>query len=290
MSGPGQPGDIALRLPRPGRALKAVLGLLIGFAILSAVMGDIIPRWLAFSPSDFTSLKSTPHLPHFWAFLTSGLLTPPDVVAAIFSIIGLYFAGAPDLERRWGGARLLRFLGFAVVFGNLAVLAGSFIPIARESLHPAGVVGPWAAIAAITVAWAKDNWSVTTRWMGVLPLSGKILFYLAIGLSVAAVVFGWNMAEGACAPLGGVLAGYLFSGNPSPARTAWLKFRLGRMRRQAGSGGVTVSELLGDMDTPRSSRPATKRNPKGPALRIVQGGLDDDLKNRKLPKDKRYLN
>ena len=36
---------------------------------------------------------------------------------------------------------------------------------------------------------------------------------------------------------------------------------------------------------------APKRSSKGgPPLRVVQGGLDDDLKNRKPPKDKRYLN
>jgi hypothetical protein len=98
------------------------------------------------------------------------------------------------------------------------------------------------------------------------------------------------MSEGVFAPLGGVVAGVLFAGNPSPARTAWLKFRLGRMRRQAGATGITVSDLLGDAESPRSSRTASKRNPKAPALRIVQGGLDDELKNRKLPKDKRYLN
>lgn len=289
MSGPGQPGDIALRLPRPGPALKLVLGLVIGFAVVGAFAGDVAAKWLAFYPDDFLSLKAKPHVPHVWALLTSGVLTPPDVIQVVFTLMGLYFM-TPELERRWGGARLLRFVAYAVIFGNLAVLAGTFVPIARESLHPARVVGPWAAIAAITIAWAKDNWTATTRWMGVLPLSGKILFYVTFGLSAAAVIFSWNVSEGVFAPLGGCLAGYLFSGNPSPARTAWLKFRLGRMRRQAGGGGVTVSELLGDMDTPRSSRPATKRNPKGPALRIVPGGLDDDLKNRKLPKDKRYLN
>jgi membrane associated rhomboid family serine protease len=290
MSEPGHPGDIALRLPRPGRALKLVLGLVIGFAILGAVMGDVVNTWLAFYPGDFTSFfKDAKHIPHVWAVVTSGVLTPPDVIHLVFVLLGLYFL-TPELERRWGGPRLLRFLAIAIALGNAAVLAGSFLPIARPTFHPTFAIGPLAAIAAITVAWAKDNWTATSRFMGILPMSGRVLFYLAIAASVAAV-FSSDMSEGVFAPLGGVVAGVLFAGNPSPARTAWLKFRLGRMRRQAGGTGITVSDLLGDTESPRSSRPASKRsNPKGPALRIVQGGLDDELKNRKLPKDKRYLN
>lgn len=287
MSEPGYPGDIALRLPRPGRGLKLVLGLVIAFAILGAVMPEPLLKWLAFSPDDFRTVLQDRHVPHVWALVTSGALTPPDVIHLIFVLTGLYFL-TPELERRWGTPRLLRFLALSVVFGNLLVLAGSFLPVSRETFHPPFVIGPLAPIAAITVAWAKENWSAQTRFMAILPMSGRTLFYVAIVASIAAL-FSPGMSEGVFAPLGGVLAGVLFSGNPSPARAAWLRFRLGRMRRQQGGTGVTVADLLGD-EPPRSSRPTTKRNPKAPPLRIVQGGLDDDLKNRKLPKDKRYLN
>lgn len=285
MSEPGYPGDISLRLPRPGRGLKLVLGLVIAFAILGAVAPEPLLKWLAFSPADFTTVLADKHVPHVWAFVTSGVLTPPDVIHVVFVLIGLYFL-TPELERRWGTARLLRFLAIAVALGNVLVLAGSFLPIPRDTFHPPFAIGPLAAIAAITVAWAKDNWTTQSRFMAILPMSGRTLFYVAIVASIAAV-FSSSMSEGVFAPLGGVLAGVLFAGNPSPARAAWLRFRLGRMRRQSGSGGVTVADLLGDAEAPRS-RP--KRSAKAPPLRVVRGGLDDDLKNRKLPKDKRYLN
>jgi hypothetical protein len=54
------------------------------------------------------------------------------------------------------------------------------------------------------------------------------------------------------------------------------------MRRQGNA--LTVESLTG------SDRPRAPKRKGGPPLRVVQGGLDDDLKNRKPPKDKRYLN
>jgi hypothetical protein len=60
------------------------------------------------------------------------------------------------------------------------------------------------------------------------------------------------------------------------------------MRRRGGGGGITVEQLLSD-DPPRP-RPSVRRSGKAPPLRVVPGGLEDDLKNRKPPKDKRYLN
>lgn len=77
MRDPGGPGDISLRLPKPGPALKLVLGLVIGFAILGAVMGDAVQKWLAFVPGDFTSAVRDRHIPHVSALVTSGILTPP---------------------------------------------------------------------------------------------------------------------------------------------------------------------------------------------------------------------
>lgn len=290
MSQPGYPGDVTFRLPKPGPALKLVLGLVIAFAILGAALGAPVYKWLAFVPGDFTSALRDYHVPHVWAFVTAGLVTAPDIVQVVFVLLGLYFL-TPELERRWGGARLLRFLAIAVVFGNLFVLAGSMLPFGPPSFHPPVAMGPLAAIAAITMAWAKENWEAKARFMMVLPLSGKAMFYLTIGIAAVTAAFGTSLSEGALAPLGGCLAAALFSGTPSPARTAWLKLRLGSLRRQGGGGGITVSELLGD--APPRSRPSAIRGSAkkaGPALRIVQGGLENELKNRKVPKDKRYLN
>src|SRR4030095_7158536 len=114
-----EPGEIVAAFPRPGRALKAVLGVLGAFAIIGAVIVNWAPggargieiySWLAFKPQDHATLLERP-----WAILTSGLLTAPDGIShALWAMLGLYFL-TTDLERRWGGARLLRFLVLSVL-------------------------------------------------------------------------------------------------------------------------------------------------------------------------------
>jgi membrane associated rhomboid family serine protease len=286
-----EPSEIVAAFPRPGRALKAVLALIGAFAIVGAIVVNWAPggdkgselfRWLAFQPQDHAHLLDRP-----WTFLTSGLLTAPDGIShALWSILGLYFL-TNDLEKRWGGPRLLRFLAISVVLGNLAVLAGTFLPIGKEVFHPRLTVGPLAAISATAIAWSKDNAQRQIRFMFFLPMTGRTLYWITIGFAVLALVFLQGTPEGALAPMGGVVAGNLFAGTPSPVRALWLRIRLGSMRRK---GGITVEQLLQDDDVPVRPRPQPKRGGKAPPLRIVQGGLEEDLKNRKPPKDKRYLN
>lgn len=287
-----EPGEIAATLPRPGRAMKAVLGLIAVFALVSAVVVHWAPggargvelySLLAFEPDRF--LRSG-GFPHFWTVFTSGLLTYPDGIShALWSLVGLYFL-TTDLEKRWGGTRLLWFLAISVMLGNLAVLIGALLPIGQSLFHPQLAVGPLAAITACAIAWSKENAHRQIRFMFFLPMTGKIFYWVTIAGAVLALVFHQGIPEGALAPMGGIVAGVLFAGSPSPMRALWLRFRLGALRRKGG--GLTVEQLLED-DMPRP-RGQTKRSRKAPPLRIVQGGLEEDLKNRKPPKDKRYLN
>jgi len=285
-----EPGDIAAALPRPGRALKAVLAAIGVLAIVSAVVVHWAPggargleifSFFAFRPS---AILHPDGLPPIWTFLTSGFLTVPEGVShALWSIVGLYFLST-DLEKRWGAGRMLRFLGTAIVLGNLAVLGGSFLRVGGDVFHPRLAVGPLAAITATAIAWSKDNAHRQIRFMFFLPMSGRTLFWVTIALAVLPLLFLSGTPEGVFAPLGGVATGLLFAGTPSPMRALWLRFRLGTMRRR---GGITVEQLLSD-ERPRAPSPV--RRGKAPPLRIVQGGLEEDLKNRKPPKDKRYLN
>jgi membrane associated rhomboid family serine protease len=287
-----EPGEIVAAFPRPGRALKAVLALIAILAIVSAVVVHWAPggprgielySWLAFEPQE---LLRADRLPRVWTLFTSGLLTFPDGIShALWSLVGLYFL-TTDLEKRWGGARLIRFLALSVLLGNLAVLAGTLLPIGKEVFHPRLAVGPLAAITATAIAWSKENAQRQIRFMFFLPMTGKTLFWLTIGMAVLALVFLQGTPEGALAPLGGVAAGVLFAGTPSPVRAFWLRLRLGSMRRR---GGITVEQLLND-DVPRPRSQPKRGSGKAPPLRVVQGGLEEDLKNRKPPKDKRYLN
>ncbi len=286
-----EPGEVvSTAFPRPGRALKGVLVAIGFFAILGAVvvnwapgppLGGEIFSWVVFQPRDFLV-----HPWKVWTLLSSGIFTSPESFShALYSLIGLYFL-TNDLEKKWGGARLLRFLAISVVIGNLMVLAVDMLMPARLAIfHPPLVLGPMGAITATAMAWAKENATRQIRLFFFLPISGRALYWITIGFAVLALLFMQGTPEGAAAPFGGILAGLAFGGSPSPARSLWLRVKLMFLRRKGHA--LTVESSLGGSDRPRAPRRSGKG---GPPLRIVQGGLDDDLDKRKPPKDKRYLN
>ena len=285
-----EPGEVvSAAFPRPGRTLKAVLIAVGVFAIVGAIvynwapgppMGGEIFGWVVFQPDEFLVKPWK-----VWTLLTSGVLTSPDSFShALWSLVGLYFL-TNDLEKKWGGARLLRFLAISVVMGNLVVLGVDQLPLKQGFFHPGLTLGPMAAIIATSIAWSKENATRQIRLFFFLPVSGKTLFWVTIGGVVLAFLFMQGVPEGAAALVGGLGAGLVFGGTPSPARSLWLRLKLALLRRKGHT--LTVESITGGGDRPRAPKRSSKGG--GPPLRIVQGGLDDDDK-RKPPKDKRYLN
>jgi membrane associated rhomboid family serine protease len=275
------PPQMSLAFPKPGRALWGVmiamtaLGVLTAFLSTWAPGGSTVFLWLV---CKLDHAFSQP-----WRLITSGLLTDPTHWSHLaFSLLGLYFLGA-TLEKRWGGARFLRFLAISVVTGTLVTLAVSAIvpEDGQARFHPPFVFGPTAAITAIAVAWSREFADSTVNLFLFLPVRGRVLFWVTIGFCVLDLIYPVGLPEGVVAPFGGVIAGLVFAGTPSLARRGWLELKLTVLRRQAGR--ISVDDVL-------SSKPRRRPKPGAPPLRVVSGGLEDALKKRQPPKDKRYLN
>jgi membrane associated rhomboid family serine protease len=270
----------SVAFPRPGRALWTVLIAMTAIGIVSAILetwghADGLFAALVYEPRNVFSQP--------WRLLTSGLLTSPaSWTHLLFSLVGLYFLGAP-IEQRWGSWRFARFFALSVLLGNLTtmVIGGALSEGAPERFHPAFVFGPSAAITAIAIAWAREYSESTVQLFMVVPVRGRVLFWITIGFCVLDLVYPAGMPEGVVAPFGGLIAGLLFGGTPSLARTAWLRVRLALLRRQSTS--VRVEDIL-------SRKPTRRPRPGAPPLRVVPGGLEEALKKRTPPKDKRYLN
>jgi membrane associated rhomboid family serine protease len=280
----GQP-PIMLSFPRPGRALWAVMAVLtvvgIGCATAAAISPTAGEALFAFLVCDVTRPLHPWWSYPWWGLLTSGLLTSPQQWGhLLFSLLGFYFLGA-SLEQRWGGWRFVRLIVISVLLGNLATIAVSALVPATgpDRLHPPYTFGPAAAIAAIAVAWAREFPNLTVNLFLFVPIRGKALLWITIGFCVLDLIYPAAMPEGIVAPFAGVGAGLLLGGTPSPLRTLWLRVRLAGLR--ARSKHVRPEDVL---SPPRRPRPG------GPPLRVVPGGLDDVLKKRTPPKDKRYLN
>lgn len=272
---------VSFNFPKPGRCLSAVLATITVVGLFSALFVTWIPA-ASFVFNGLTcQLGVVLHQP--WRLVTSGLLTSPEHWGhLLFSLVGLYFLGAP-LEKRWGGWRFVRFLLASVVLGNLVTLAADrwLPPDTQTRFHPGLVYGPSAAIAGIAVAWSREYPDSIVNLFFFVPLRGRILLWITIGFCVLDLVYPSAMPEGVLAPFGGVIAGLLFGGSPSLTRAAWLHLRLALLRRRSGS--VRMQDVL-------SARPPRRPRSGGPPLRVVSGGLDEVLKKRTPPKDKRYLN
>src|ERR1043165_4846709 len=112
------PAEISFQVPRPGRALKAVLASLAIFALVYALVtewfrspvGAEIFERLTFTTADLGHIYLRP-----WTFITSGFFTF-KLWHLIWSLFGLFFLGV-DLEKRWGGWGFVRFLALSVILG-----------------------------------------------------------------------------------------------------------------------------------------------------------------------------
>jgi membrane associated rhomboid family serine protease len=278
MDGP----QVSVAFPRPGRALWTVLIAMASVGIVTALLST----WGGGARTVFDWLGYLPGAPPWvqpWRLLSSGLLTSPASWGhLLFALVGLYFLGAP-LEKRWGPWRFVRFLALSVFLGNLTttVVDRLMSDAAPERFHPLFVFGPAAAITAIAVAWAREYSDSTVQLFMVLPIRGRVLLWITIGFCVLDLVYPAGMPEGVVAPFGGLAAGLLFGGSPSIMRSAWLHLRLALLRRQSPS--TRVEDVL-------SRKPTRRARSGAPPLRVVSGGLEEVLKKRTPPKDKRYLN
>jgi membrane associated rhomboid family serine protease len=277
-----RPQAATYAFPRPGKALWAVLIAMTALGIFTAFLAT----WVPGGAQVFLWLTCRMHeLPtHPWGLLTSGVLTSPEHWSHLaFSLLGLYFLGA-SVERRWGGGRFLRFLALAVIGGNLTTLAiAAIVPegLQGDRFHPGFTFGPTAAITAIAIAWSREFADQRVLLMFFLPVRGKLLFWATIGFCVLDLIYPTPLPEGVVAPFGGVIVGLLFGGTPSLARTAYLHAKLALLRRRSSS--LRVNDVL-------SPKPTRRARPGAPPLRVVPGGLEDVLRKRTPPKDKRYLN
>jgi membrane associated rhomboid family serine protease len=281
--------DMSGMFPRPGKALKLLLGLVAALSILGWIVVNWAPGgakgveaflWVACSKDAILSES----IPRIWTLLTAGLFTRPSGPGAaqdlLWTLVGLYFF-SPDLEKRWGAGRFLRFIAFSIVSGFvLSIAIDALAPPHLQIFHPHVMFGAGAAITATLVAWSRQNANATVRLFFVLPVKGSWFFWLAVFYCVAGVL-AWDPQNdaGVVAPFGGIMTGLLLSGTPSVARTLYLRAKLAVLRKQATPA-----------DRPSSPRPSRTSRSGGPPLRVVYGGLEDELKKRKPPKDKRYLN
>jgi membrane associated rhomboid family serine protease len=265
-------GGFGIQLPSLGPAAKWTL-LVIGVISLAQA---ILLNWMNISWPYELLIGSTVQIRAFelWRLLTASMLCPPSgfVNGTLFPLLGLYFF-LPGIEKRMGTRRTLQFIILAALIANSVTTALDFLPYPGAVLHHHIFSGFYAVLTAVVVAFSLLNPDSVIRLFFVIPITGKQLKWVELALIVFSFIYGDHVGEGPFAPFVGWGFGMLFGGAPSLVRSTYLKFKLARLQKVGASA-------QGKRGRPLNS----------PSLRIVYGGLADELEVDDKPKNKNDLN
>ena len=222
-------------LPRPGKvvtvAMCLVFGLWLAFAIGVSWGGVRADVFELFCGNALAILHG-----QVWRFFTATLLQAPNQGWHVVGVpVTLYFFAVP-LEKSWGKVRLTRFLiALALIPSLIQTFFDIALPpsVARYFADPFWF-GGFALCNGLVVAWSLQNRGAVVRLYGLLPISTKVMIWMALGSPLLYLIFREVPAEGTWALYGGCFAGWLLGAStPPPLRRYWLQFRLGRLDAEA---------------------------------------------------------
>lgn len=152
---------------------------------------------------------------------------PSSPLHVIFNALMLYMIG-PQLEERWGERRFFIFIMTAILMGGLLVCLCFLIGISKAS-----VLGFSAATMALIIAWGLTFSSQSIYIFGILPLTGRQLVFVTIGLEVLYAVSSNSISS--AAHFGGILSAFILSYGlykPSRIKQMWYQAKLRRRLRK----------------------------------------------------------
>jgi len=167
----GGMGRVQVGMPKPGRAVKALLMMNIAVFIIQAFLDQPSPRYPA-GPLSSQLGVTVGGVWQFWRYITFQFLHASFWHIAL-NMLGLYMLGTP-LEGRWGTRRFVTFyLTCGVVAGVAYVVIG-----ALGGLNPAmPIIGASGGVYAIVLACAV-----------LFPQFRLIFFLFPVPIRLAAVV------------------------------------------------------------------------------------------------------
>ncbi len=155
-----------------------------------------------------------------WVFFETG---PINLLIACFMIVWL----GRDLSRSWGPRR---FLGVYLTL----TFAGAVVPVLLAPLSIAvqrsPIIGAWAVISALVVAWGLLHADQQILLYFILPISGRNIVYLTIGVTVLYAVFAGPVAMLPYLVAQGVVLVWL--DGLGMFRRLWLRARLASYERE----------------------------------------------------------
>lgn len=219
------PSQFGFMSPTPNvtRLLILIIGIYLAFAIFGhSYWGAFVYSKMVLDP--YRTIFSY----ELWRLVTYAFVhdsTSPMHV--IFSALLLYMIG-PQLEDRWGERRFFIFTLTAIILGALFVIISFLLGIGGGS-----VVGFSAVTVGLLVAWGLAYPDQQIYILGILPLNGKSMVYITIGLEILFAFSG--SATSSAAHFGGIVTAFIFSFGlykPSRIRQMWRQARIKKNLRR----------------------------------------------------------
>jgi len=168
-----------------GRVPPAVGGLIVATA-LASLGGVVAERSGAHVLAELALVPSALLGGELWRLVTWPLVET-DPLSLLFAGLTLYWFGR-DLCLAWGPRRfLLTFFGVAAAAGLVTTLLGV---LAFGGLLGAVYAGSWAVLSALVIAWATLFPERQILLMFALPMSGRALLWVTVGITLLYAVFG----------------------------------------------------------------------------------------------------
>ncbi|MCA9508764.1 MAG: rhomboid family intramembrane serine protease [Myxococcales bacterium] len=195
--------------------------LIIGIYLLFAIFGNTF-----FGAYLYSKMVLDPYRTVFsyeiWRAVTYAFLhDASSPMHVIFNALLLYMIG-PQLEDRWGEKRFLIFSFTAIILGALMVIAAFLLGIGGGI-----VVGFSAVTVGLLVAWGLAYPDQQIYLLGILPLSGKAMVYITVGLEILYAFS--NTSTSSAAHFGGILTAFIFSFGlykPQRIRQMWRQAKM----------------------------------------------------------------
>lgn len=198
-----------------GLALVAVhLLVFVGFFVVRN------PGFAAFYWNDLAVSAEAVLEGRVWTVGTYGLVHDPDSLWHLLGNVFALYVFGPPLEARWGKRRWLQLFGLAVLAGGLAVVIAGLVGF------PSVTVGASAGTMALLAAWSWTFPQSTVMLMFFLPVAGRHLLPMVLGIDALMALSGSDVSWPAHA--GGVLAAWLQLGGRQRLQAAWVARKVAR--------------------------------------------------------------
>lgn len=170
-------------LPRLGSSKLVTEWMLVTLAasIIAALDGGFIARTAALIPSRVLHGE-------IWRLVTWPFVEPGPT-GLILTVLAIFKFGT-DLSSRWGDRRLQRFMTQIILAAAIATCVLALLGGQRYMHH----LGGWAVANALVIAWARTFPDRTLTLYGLVPLNGRTLSHVTIGINVVYAIYAGPLA------------------------------------------------------------------------------------------------